>query len=194
MKISRKGRELKSRRIERFIREHAAWIRALSKKYGIPSAAVCAVMHKEMQETDLFDTLADAAVQTRLLPKKDSSTGPMQIFGKVALRAVNFGVSRHLTTLRELGITAAYPLDENSDKDVYTVWEKLNRDVHFNMEAGVLNLLCCAEEMTGRIDFASYGAEEWMLVFTRYNQNTHHITPYGEDVYLLYLKYSREPI
>ena len=40
MKISRKGRELKSRRIERFIREHAAWIRALSKKYGIPGKSL----------------------------------------------------------------------------------------------------------------------------------------------------------
>ena len=44
-----------------------------------------------------------------------------------------------------------------------------------------------AEEMTGRIDFASFSERELKLVFTRYNADVKYITSYGEQAYAYYL-------
>ena len=52
-----------------------------------------------------------------------------------------------------------------------------------------LNLLFCAQQMTGRTDFSSFGENEMRLIFTRYNASTDHVTPYGEAVYGHYLRY-----
>ena len=64
------------------IRRNAAWIDTVSARYRIPSAAICAILHLEMERIDMLDLAADFAVAVRIFSKKDSSTGPMQVFGK----------------------------------------------------------------------------------------------------------------
>ena len=81
-------------------------------------------------------------------------------------------------------------LDPKNPADVRMVWLKIHKDPAANMEFAALNLLSCAEEMTGRIDFGGYTPEELKLVFARYNANVKRITPYGEEAYGHYLRYS----
>jgi len=80
-------------------------------------------------------------------------------------------------------------LDPKNPGDVRMVWLKIHKDPAANMEFAALNLLSCAEEMTGRIDFGGYTPEELKLVFARYNANVKRITPYGEEAYGHYLRY-----
>lgn len=70
------------------------------------------------------------------------------------------------------------------------IWTRLNTDTKFNLELAALNLLAAAEEMTGRIDFGGYSADELKLVLTRYNADVKHITAYGEAAYQHYLRYN----
>lgn len=173
----------------RIIEENRAWIDEVAARYQMPAALICAVMQREMQEIDLLDVGADLAVRMGGLIKKDSSTGPMQIFGSVGLRAVNFGVDHGLTTYEALGISSTHRLDPNSREDRRLVWNRLYSDPKANIEIAALNLVSAAEEMTGRIDFDSYSEEELKHILTRYNQDTSRITAYGEEVYRCFLAY-----
>ena len=69
------------------------------------------------------------------------------------------------------------------------VWRVLRFNRRANIEIASLNILSAAEEMTGRTDLADLTDEELKLTFTRYNANTRHITPYGEDVFRHYKRY-----
>ena len=64
--------------------------------------------------------------------------------------------------------------------------------VRANIEIAALNLLSCAEEMTGRIDFDSYTPDDLKHIFTRYNQNTGMITEYGNIAYQYYTDYKKK--
>ena len=178
--------------INNTIRKNADWIGRVSERYHIPPAAICAILRKEMEQINAVDLAADLVVAAQLFSKKDSSTGPMQIFGKVGLRAVNFAVDRELTTYAELGLPASCRLDENRPADVHAVWKRLRSDVRANIEIAALNLLSCAEEMAGRIDFDSYTPDELKHIFTRYNQNTGMITEYGNTAYQYYMDYKKK--
>ena len=178
--------------INNTIRKNADWIGRVSEHYHIPPAAICAILRKEMEQINAVDLAADLVVAAQFFSKKDSSTGPMQIFGKVGLRAVNFAVDRGLTTYAELGLPASRRLDENRPADVHAVWKRLRSDVRANIEIAALNLLSCAEEMTGRIDFDSYSQDELKHIFTRYNQNTGMITEYGHTAYQYYMDYKKK--
>ena len=178
--------------INNTIRKNADWIGRVSERYHIPPAAICAILRKEMEQINAVDLAADLVVAAQLFSKKDSSTGPMQIFGKVGLRAVNFAVDRGLTTYAELGLSASRRLDENRPADVHAVWKRLRSDARANIEIAALNLLSCAEEMTGRIDFDSYTPDELKHIFTRYNQNTGMITEYGNTAYQYYTDYKKK--
>ncbi len=180
------------RKIRRLIEKKKSKIRELEKKYGVPAAVTQAVMLREMRGIDLVDYAADLIVRTQLFRKKDSSTGPMQIYGKVALRAFLFAADRGLPDLASLGFPGGERPDENRQEDVFRIWKRLRRDKDFNLEAGALNLLVCADEMTGRSDFSSFSEEELKLVLTRYNANVRHITAYGEETYRLYRELSEK--
>ena len=194
-------------KIEAILRRERDWTEELSRRYGIPAAAIRAVLGQELSQMDLLDPLADLAVECywlryrlrrrlgcrdprpRLrrgpLGKRDSSTGYAQIFAYVAIRAIRFAQERGLAAPGE-------PADLGSDPDdpekLREIWLRLHRDRRFSTECAALNLLCAAEEMTGRLDFAGYRPEEWKLIFTRYNADTRRITPYGEAVYQRYLR------
>ena len=176
-------------RAARLVEQERPWIDTVAGRYGMPAALICAVMRKELQEIDLLDLGADLAVQMGGVLKKDSSTGPMQIFGSVGLRAINFAVDRGLSSYESLGIKTTHRLDPDSREDCRLVWRRLHGDRRANIEIAALNLLSAAEEMTGRIDFDSYGPDEIRHILTRYNQDTDCITPYGEETYGYYLAY-----
>ena len=177
------------RKTERIIDKLTPEIEAVAAKYDMPAAAIQAVLRKEMPQIDLMDFAADLAVAMGGITKKDSSTGYMQIFGWVGLNAVNFAVDRGLATYESLGIKTDHRLDPHQDADVRVIWKKMQKDRVSNLEIAALNLISCAEEMTGRIDFAHYTEEEWKLLFTRYNQNTRKVTPYGEETYGYFVQY-----
>lgn len=179
------------RKTEKTIDKLTPQIEVIAQKYDMPAAAIQAILRKEMPQIDLMDFAADLAVALGGLLKKDSSTGYMQIFGWVGLNAVNFAVDRGLATYESLGIKSDHRLDSHRDADVRMIWKKMEGDRTANLEIAALNLISCAEEMTGRIDFVHYSEEEWKLLFTRYNQNTRKITPYGEETYAYFVHYLR---
>ena len=176
-------------RTEKVIRGMDGMIARVSSDYDVPAAAIRAVLYREIKEIDLMDLAADAAVRIGVFGRRDSSTGYMQIFGWVGLNAVNFAVDEGLATYESLGLCVDHRLDPQNRADVRRIWKKMQTDRTANLEIAALNLISCAKEMTGRIDFAHYTEEEWKLLFTRYNQNTRKVTPYGEETYAHYVRY-----
>ena len=189
------------RAAERFLQRRSGDIEAVAARYALPPACLRAILYKELTDIDLLDPAADALVrfnQRRLdtpisgggfLQKCDSTTGYGQIFGAVAIRAVNFAVDRGLADYAALGLPTDRRLDAQRMADLRLVWDRLHTDPAFNIECTALNLLAAAEEMTGRIDFAGYTPEELKLVFTRYNGNFKEVSPYGEAVYAIYRRF-----
>ena len=179
------------------IERESVFICGVAAEYGIPTSWIQAILLKEMTEIDLFDLAADLAVkahylwyrmtgresQSRVLGKRDSSTGWSQIFGFVAINALNRAVDRSITDYKALGIHANRRLQSENPDDLWLIWRRLNRDRHFNIELCALNLLACAEEMTGRTDVSTFSEEETKRTFTRYNANVRSITKYGVTVY-----------
>ena len=171
---------------------------------GLPPACLKAVLLKEIPELSFGDTAADLIVSLNWIryslfhiftPERhtrnplrnfDSSTGYAQIFGRVAIEAVNFA--------RERGISCPPGIPEelspSDPDDLKMVWGRLHRDTQFNLSCAALNLVHAAFQMTGRTDFGSFGPEELKLVFSRYNGNVRRITRYGEEAYAYYLAYS----
>lgn len=194
---------------ETIIRRMDASIRRVSARYRIPAPVLQAILFQEITQIDLFDLLADWLVQLNWLRlyhkgkigeklrrkrglwyKLDSSTGYMQIFGRVGMNAINFALDRGLTTAEELAVPADRRLDPEDPRDLRTIWKRLHREVSFNLEVAALNILSAAEEKTGRIDFASYSPEELQHVLTRYNSTSREISVYGKDAYAHVLRYS----
>lgn len=185
-------RIISNKKALKILDKHDAWITTVAQRYHIPAAAIKAMLYQEMTMIDAFDPVADFAAWLGIAGKKDSSTGYAQIFGYVGLNAINFAVDRRLATYQSLGIFCNHRLDPCNQKDVRLVWKKLHKDAQANIEIATLNLLSAAEEMTGRLDFDSFTPEEWKLVFTRYNANTHTITRYGEQAYQLFVRFDKD--
>ena len=179
------------KKILRILGKYRAYIRSLSKRYGVPASVITAILYKEMTEIDLMDVLADLAVFSGLFSKKDSSTGYGQIFGAVALRAALEAKEEGLITLDKLGFQSLRLGDE---KDVRRVWKKLFLDPKANLEFTTLNLLSCAKEMTGRRDFSSFTPEELKRTLTRYNASVDYVTAYGEKAYALVQRFEQEDV
>ena len=173
-------------RARQIIESHEEWFADVSARYGVPEAAIKAIIFSEMTQIDALDPLADLAVRTGLVGKKDSSTGYAQIFGYVGLNAINYAVDHGLATYESLGVACDHRLDVSNEADVRLVWDLLHTDKRANLEVATLNLLVAAEEMVGRADIAAFAPTELKLVFTRYNANVDHVTPYGERAYHYY--------
>ena len=182
-------RLISDRKAEKILERHSSWIGDIAGKYNMPAALIRAVLYQEMTAIDLVDVLADLAVFTQLFRKKDSSTGYAQIYGYVGLNALNDAVARGLASYADVGIETDRPLDPSNRKDVHRVWKRLYLDPAVNMEIAAQNLLVCAREMTGRLDFPSYTENEIKLILTRYNANVRRVTKYGEAAYQHYLRY-----
>ena len=184
---------------ERVIRRYDSRINEIAERYQLPSPFIRALLYTELIRIDLFDLIADLVVRVNLsrgasggaglLHKRDSSTGPGQIFGFVAINAANFAVDHGLAQYADLGLPER-KLDPENAADLQLVWNRLNRDPEFNITMSALNLIAAAEEVTGRIDFPGYSPEEIQRVYTRYNGTVPNITPYGEEAYRNYLRYA----
>lgn len=200
--------------LEAVLNRCGGWMEEVCGRFGLPAAALRAVVRKEMGDMDLLDPVADAAVRFywfrwRLrsmlcrhgllksplpalrkgpLGKRDSSTGYGQIFAYVAIHAANYGVDRGLTDYGELGLPTDHRMDPQNPEDLCQMWYLLRRNWRVNLALSALNLLSCGEEQNGHADFQCCTPEELQLAFTRYNANSRTITQYGRDVYQLYLQ------
>ena len=184
-------RLISPKRALEILERYDGWIGTVSGRYGVPAALIKAMLYQEMTHIDALDPVADLAVQLAPRYSRDSSTGYAQIFGRVGLVAVNFAVDRGLTTYDALGLQLGHRLDPDDKRDVHKVWLKLHGDPKANIEIATLNLLVCAEEMTGRTDFGSFSDEELKLVLSRYNADVKHVTAYGEQAFEHYMRFSR---
>ena len=182
-------------RTEKIIREMEPAIRKAAQEYGVPEACLKAIMFRETKEIDLFDLAVDLVVRSkhlsRLLHRRDSSTGYMQIFGFVGVNAVNFAIDNGIATGASLGLQEGRRLNVSDPEDVRSIWLRLNRDREFNLRLAALNVLAAAQEVNGSMQFEAFSPEEMKKVFSRYNANTRKITAYGEEVYNYYLRYGR---
>ncbi len=184
-----------TRAAERIIRRYGETIDRIAARYELPAPFIRALLYTELVRIDVLDPLADLLVRINhgngkgLLHKRDSSTGYGQIFGFVAVNAVNFAVDRGLEHSADLGLPERR-LDPDDPADVFLVWNRLNREPEFNIALSALNLISAAEEVTGRIDFSDYSPDEIRRIYTRYNGTVPHITPYGEEAYNHYLRYA----
>ena len=176
----------------RILKKYEEHIRTVAERYNVPEAVIKAILFQEMTTIDAVDPIADFAVLLAPRFKQDSSTGYAQIFGYVGINAINFAVDRELATYESLGIASNHRLDPSNQDDVRTVWLKLYTDRKANIEIATLNIMAAANQMTGRIDFTSFSDDELKLVFTRYNADVKHVTPYGEQVFELYKAFSEE--
>ena len=203
------------RRARAILDRWTPWIQELSRRYALPEACLRAVLLREMTLMDLLDIAADALVwlywlrrdlrrglkalglvqsvepwsRWAFLRKRDSSVGYAQIFGAVGIKAINFALDRGLAAAESLHVPSDRRLDPERPEDLRRIWTRSRLSRAFNMELGALNLLAAAEEMTGRVDFASCTPEELKLIFTRYNADTRRVTPYGEAVYASYREF-----
>ncbi len=182
---------------ERIIRKYCAAIDDAAARFSLPAAFIKALLYTEIVRIDVMDPLADLVVRinlragTGLLRKRDSSTGYGQIFGFVAINAANFAAERGIASYASLGLPDR-PLDPDAAEDLRLVWTRLNRDPAFNIALSALNLICAADEVFGRTDFTSFSPDEIRRIYTRYNGTSKQITPYGEEAYRHYLRYSAE--
>ena len=122
-------------------------------------------------------------MQTGPLGKHDSSTGFAQIFAWVGINAIRFAAEKGLADPADLGFPDGRLPETRNWDDLCLVWRRLRRDRRYNMELGTLNLISAAQEMNGHTDFARYTPEETKRMFTRYNADVRHVTPYGEETY-----------
>ena len=178
---------------EKIIKEMEPSIHKASEDYHVPEAFIKAILYREIKEIDLLDVMVDVVVKSRLLSRLfhryDSSTGYGQIYGFVAINALNFALENQLVTKTKLGLPEDRKFSSKDPEDVRFIWLKLHEDREFNLDLSVLNMVFGASETVGRRDFSTFSAEEYKLAFSRYNANTKKITAYGEEVYSYYMTY-----
>ncbi len=190
------------RRVNNIIAENDSRIENICNACHIPSACLKAVLRMELPEINFSDDAADFVVSLNWLRysifhgyalerhtrnplhKFDSSTGYGQIFSQVAIEAILFAKMQGIAAPDISG-----ELSPDNPDDLKRVWMRLHHDQEFNLTCSALNLLHAAYQMTGRISFSTFSPEEMKLVFSRYNGNVKHITPYGEKAYRYYLEY-----
>lgn len=188
----------------RVLEKNAAQIESICRECALPQAYLKSVLMMELTRMDVLDPVADAVVavnwlgspllrpasETRSpLQKLDSSTGPGQIYSRVAIQAIRFTRSRGISTAAVRDLRPELSADDPDD--LRLVWKRLRHDTVFNLSCAALNLIHCAWQMTGRIDFEGYTPQETKLIFTRYNADVKHVTVYGEAAYAWYLRFSK---
>ncbi len=188
------------KRINRIMDGCGEWIKSIEERFGLPSAALKAVLRQELSQIDLIDLAADQAVIAywrfyRLLGraprfgKRDSSTGYTQVFAATAIDSLNFAFDRQLTDARSLGLFIDHKLQKTNPSDLHMIWQMLHRDRFFNLLCAALTLIAAADEMNGTTDFSRYTPLQWQLTFSRYNADTRRITRYGQQAYSGYQSY-----
>jgi hypothetical protein len=128
------------------IMSHDALITDLSNKYNMRKALIQTSAYWEMRHYDLIDQVTDHLVAeyhlTGIGEKKDSSTGIAQIFGEIGIRAWNHCIRK--------GYVSGTILDPTKDADIWTMWQKLNKDNAFSVRTVPLVHLWDAEGKPGK--------------------------------------------
>ncbi|QCX77883.1 Putative peptidoglycan binding domain protein [Streptomyces sp. YIM 121038] len=101
----------------------------LSHRYKMRKALIQTTTYWEMRHYDLVDQGVDHAVALYHLQgignRRDSSTGIAQISGEVCIRAWNHGIKK--------GYVEGPILDPAKDADIWTMWQKVNKDHSFSV-------------------------------------------------------------
>ncbi|MEL5959982.1 glycoside hydrolase domain-containing protein [Streptomyces sp. CLV115] len=99
----------------------------LSRQYNMRKSLIQTSTYWEMRHYDLIDQAVDHAVAYYhtgigggMTPVRDSSTGIAQISGDVGIRAWNYGI--------EKGFVSGTVLDPAKDADIWTMWQRVNKD------------------------------------------------------------------
>lgn len=123
-------------------------VTAQSNRYNMRKALIQTSAYWEMRHYDLVDQAVDAAVvyyHTGVgggaTPKRDSSTGIAQISGEVGIRAWNHCINK--------GYVSGTILAPASDDDIWTMWQKVNKDNAFSLQTVSLIHLWDAEGKEG---------------------------------------------
>ena len=172
-------------------------IAEVSKQLGIPKELIQTVLFKEIRMYDIKDVVGDLAVieyhtgvnTTQLyMPNnipiqfndikkvRDSSTGLGQIFAKTAI-------------LAEQSINNS-SLNYKNDKDILTIWNKLQNDSENIYYAG---LVLKAEAKGLGVDLGNASSSDLQKVLARYNGTDYRAKEYGAETiqyYDLFKKYS----
>lgn len=151
-----------------FIQTVLAWESSLMGPDDIVADTLVSVTHSYYEQLEAWEALSPE--QQALVPipvpppvkQDDSSTGWCQIFGRTAIKALNFAKSK--------GWRTGKTYDPTNLKDVWEVWKKLKDDDAYNISVAALVLLWGAEsELNLSSDYLGYGEEEIIRVLARYN-------------------------
>ncbi|WP_339134370.1 glycoside hydrolase domain-containing protein [Streptomyces sp. f51] len=123
-------------------------VTAQSTRYSMRKALIQTSAYWEMRHYDIIDQGVDAAVAYYhtgigggMTPIRDSSTGIAQISGDVGIRAWNHCINK--------GYVSGTVLDPAKDDDIWTMWQKLNKDNAFSLQTVSLIHLWDAEGKEG---------------------------------------------
>jgi hypothetical protein len=123
-------------------------VTAQSNRYNMRKALIQTSAYWEMRHYDLVDQAVDAAVVYYhtgvgggVTPVRDSSTGIAQISGDVGIRAWNHCINK--------GYVSGTILDPADDDDIWTMWQKVNKDNAFSLQTVSLIHLWDAEGKEG---------------------------------------------
>jgi peptidoglycan hydrolase-like protein with peptidoglycan-binding domain len=123
-------------------------VTAQSNRYNMRKALIQTSAYWEMRHYDIVDQAVDAAVVYYhtgvgggMTPKRDSSTGIAQISGEVGIRAWNHCITK--------GYVSGTILDPAKDADIWTMWQKVNKDNAYALQTVSLIHLWDAEGKPG---------------------------------------------
>ncbi|GGN53166.1 hypothetical protein GCM10011579_011020 [Streptomyces albiflavescens] len=123
-------------------------VTAQSNRYSMRKALIQTSAYWEMRHYDIIDQAVDAAVVYYhtgvgggMTPKRDSSTGIAQISGEVGIRAWNHCITK--------GYVSGTILDPAKDADIWTMWQKVNKDNAYALQTVSLIHLWDAEGKPG---------------------------------------------
>ncbi|MFC7261231.1 glycoside hydrolase domain-containing protein [Streptomyces lutosisoli] len=123
-------------------------VTAQSNRYNMRKALIQTSAYWEMRHYDIIDQAVDAAVVYYhtgvgggMTPKRDSSTGIAQISGEVGIRAWNHCINK--------GYVSGTILDPAKDADIWTMWQKVNKDNAYALQTVSLIHLWDAEGKPG---------------------------------------------
>lgn len=134
------------------IRAQDAYITQVATTLNVPKALIMTPLIWEGMVTRLDDDGGDALVATYYAAMElsgsappglpdDSSTGPAQMFGRTAIRANNWGVSKGLVSTRTY--------DANNWRDVWEMWKIVHNDEQAAIRLAALNMTAEASEGAG---------------------------------------------
>ncbi|RJQ73244.1 DUF1906 domain-containing protein [Pseudonocardiaceae bacterium YIM PH 21723] len=159
--------------------QHDALITQMSRVLGIRKAYIQCPLLWEIRKFNLDDPIADAAVRQYHTSggglKNDSSTGLGQIFAATAINARNYCI--------DLGLILGAKMDSTKDADIWAVWQRLNGDEEYNVQAVAMAMLDASRMANGNRPGLNDPQESIRKMFSRYNGTGPKAEKYGFDMF-----------